>query len=148
MQFGTRLLSPERTHIFLPPPPGPDARHSGYLVVNTNSSSFIHPSRTACVAWIWSEAILGQFLFICVETVLVIRGQLPFRGRGRIIDLTPLPHISSVCVLRTEQNPSRLHHHTIRGRNGGAVRDHRHRGAVHRNRPRSTAVNEIGRAHV
>ena len=62
---------PFRPRLGLTPP-------SVHLVVTTNAASFVHPSRTICVAWLWFETISGLVLFICVETVLVIRGQRPF----------------------------------------------------------------------
>ena len=124
----------------------PDARPaSTSLVVNTNSSGLIQLSQTACVAWLWFEAISGLVLAMCVETVLAIRGQRPLPRRGQVTRRHPM--YLSVCILWTEQNPARIHRHTIYGRSGGAGLDHRSRGAVHRNYPDSTAVN-AGRERV
>ena len=68
---------PFRPRLGLMPPP------SIGVVIKTNASGFIHPSRTVCVAWLYFEGISGVVLFTCVETVLVIRGQRPFPRWGR-----------------------------------------------------------------
>lgn len=70
------------------------------LVVYTDVFGYMQPSTPRCLAWVWFEAVGGEVMLICIETLFLLR-VFAFYGRHRFLIAILVPLFLGVIAAET-----------------------------------------------